>query len=293
MISWMYGELDENERAKVEAYFSEHPEELKEVQQLQSVRDVMSRAADKEVIAPPVVPDHEQRTIPIWRASYFRVSMSIAASFILILVAGRLLGPEISYSNNELRISFGAPKTAETVPEQIAIENIPGQAGPDSNQDTDLVQASLTEAEIQEMINASLRSSEERIGRRLTSAQSELDKTVRTALASAPAEIDSLAERLSKASERQVRAFVTSLRDENLSMMRQYLDLSASAQRAYMENLLVDFSKWQQEQRSQDLQILLTRVNSIENNTNQLKEETEQILASIISNTGISIKQSN
>jgi hypothetical protein len=38
------------------------------------------------------------------------------------------------------------------------------------------------------------------------------------------------------------------------------------------------------EQRKQDLMLFQTRVSSIEKNTDQFKQETEQILASIISN---------
>ena len=42
-------------------------------------------------------------------------------------------------------------------------------------------------------------------------------------------------------------------------------------------------AKYLKEQRKQDLMILQTRVNSIEKNTDQFKQETEQILANIIS----------
>lgn len=272
MISWMYGELDETERLKVEAFFNENPDELKRMQQMQSVRSVMSSIRDKEVIAPPFIQDDQSRTVPIWNTTSFRIALSIAASFILIIVAARLVGMEVSYANRELRISFGAPVVREvTVP----------------------VNEGLSQKEVQEMINTSLQVSEARVGEQLTSAQQRLDRTVQRALASAPKGIDTLVLQASRASELQLRAFVTSLREENLQMMKQYLDLSSSEQRVYMEGLLVDFSKWQQEQRNQDLQILQTQVNSIERNTNQLKEETEQILASIISNSGVSEKQSN
>lgn len=283
MLSWMYGELDAGEREKVEAYLSANPDELKKIQQLQEVRSVMSNIAEKEVIAPPLMHDDQPPVIPIWRTSYFRISMTIAASFILIIVAGRLLRTEISYANNELRISFGSPKPT-----------VPVEPSTDRLQATAIDSENLTSAQVQSMIDASLKSSEIKVGEKLVSVQQQLDKSIRSALASAPSSgMDSLANRLSRASEQQVRAFVTGLREENLQMMRQYLQLSAGEQRAYMENLLVDFSKWQQEQRNQDLQILLTRVNSIENNTNQLKQETEQILSSIISSTGIRQQQSN
>src|SRR5688572_8598091 len=102
LISWMYGELDDAERAKVEAFFSENPDELKKVQQMQSVRQVMSSVGEKEVIAPPVIHDNQPHVLPIWKTSYFRMSMNIAASFILIIVAGKLLGTEVSLGNGEL-----------------------------------------------------------------------------------------------------------------------------------------------------------------------------------------------
>ena len=59
--------------------------------------------------------------------------------------------------------------------------------------------------------------------------------------------------------------------------------LSGADQKKYMESLLVDFSNYLQEQRKQDLMIVQSKVNSIEKNSNQFKQETEQILASLIS----------
>jgi len=269
LISFMYGELDDAEHAKVEAYLSENPEELNKFRQMDAVRSILSNITDKEVIAPPLMQDDRSPVVPIWRTSYFRASISIAASFILILVAGKLLGPDISYANNELRISFGGKPAVQ--------ENISPAQG------------QLTSLQVREMIDAS----EKRVDEQLLSTQARLDKTLRQAIASSSPATDSLAREMARASEPQLKAFVTSLKEENLQMMRQYIELSTADQRVYMENLLVDFSKWQQEQRNQDLQLLFTRVNSIENNTNQLKEETEQILASIISSSEVREKQGN
>jgi hypothetical protein len=272
LISWMYGDLEGAERARVDAYFAEHPDELKAVRQLQSVRDVMGHAGDKEVIAPPLIMDDSPRVVSLWNTSWFRAAASIAASFLLILVAGKLLGPEIRVANGELRISF-SDKPVEDV-------RMP-------------VQESLTPAQVQALIDASVKGNEQRI-EQLATNQVKLDETVRRSLQASPSEhLDTLVHQMSKASEEQIRMFVAGLREENLQMMRQYLALSASEQRTYMENLLVDFSKWQQEQRSQDILLFQARVNNIEQNTNQLKEETEQILATLIATGGISEKNSN
>ena len=85
-----------------------------------------------------------------------------------------------------------------------------------------------------------------------------------------------------QASEDQVRIFVSGLQSDNLRLMKDYLKLSSTEQQKYVEGLLVDFSKYLQEQRNQDLALFQTRMSSIEKNTNQFKQETEQILTSII-----------
>jgi hypothetical protein len=50
--------------------------------------------------------------------------------------------------------------------------------------------------------------------------------------------------------------------------------------------LLVDFSKYLQQQRSDDLQLVQSRLNNMEKNTNVFRQETEQILSSIITTVG-------
>ena len=66
--------------------------------------------------------------------------------------------------------------------------------------------------------------------------------------------------------------------------MQDYFQLSTSEQKKYMETMLTDFSGYLQEQRKQDLQLVQTKMNYLEKNSNQLKQETEQILTSLISN---------
>jgi hypothetical protein len=68
--------------------------------------------------------------------------------------------------------------------------------------------------------------------------------------------------------------------------MKDYFQLSTVDQKKYMENMLVDFSNYLQEQRKQDLQFVQAKVSSLEKNNNQFKQETEQILTSLISNPG-------
>jgi len=256
LISWLYGELDEVEKAKVEKYFQENPEELKKMQQLGGVKDIIGNIQDKEVIAPPLFMDDDVKTVSFWRSNSFKTIVSIAASFLVLIVAAKSLNLNINYSDNELRIGFGERK-------ENPVKEI--QASP-----------SLTADEVQKMIDASL------------------DQTVRTTLASNTDQIKDLVKKASSASQTDIRNFVATMQRDNLAQLRDYLQLSASDQRKYTDNLIVEFSKYLQEQRNQDLNMYQTRFSRLEENTDQLKTETEQILASIISNSSTSqVQQSS
>jgi hypothetical protein len=260
LMAYLYGELTATEAEKVQSYLQQHPEELKKLQGLGELRTVISNIQDQEVIAPPLFMD-DANVKPLWQSNYFKTVMSIAASLLFLMVAGKFLGTEISYSNGELAINFSGKK--EPVKE--------------------IVQPSLTEEKVKEMIQNSLVSNNEVITANWTEDQKRLSQSIRQNLDQNSKKIDALMKGAADASQAQVRGFVASLQNENLKLMKDYFQLSTADQKKYTEGLLVDFSEYLKEQRRQDLMILQTRVNSIEKNTDQFKQETEQILASIIS----------
>ncbi len=262
LISYLYGELDAKESEKVVQYFQQYPEALKQFHEMANTLDVMRTVDDKEVIAPTIfVGQYTGR--PFWQSAYFKTSMSIAASFLLIIVAGKLSGLEVNYSSGELRISFG---NKQAIQQEIV-------------QPTNL----LTQNQVQEMIDASLINNNSVIAANWNETQKKLDKSIKSSLAVNSQKIDDLMKSTSQASEEQVRGFVSNLQANNLRLMKDYMQLSSKEQKQYVETLLVDFSSYLKEQRNQDLQLFQTRMTSIEKNTVQFKQETEQILASIIS----------
>lgn len=273
LMAYLYGELDAAASKKVKEYLNEHPDELQFLQQLAGVQDVLKQIQDKEVIAPPVFDNLASKQGHFWQSGYFKTMMSIAASFILILVAARLIGPEITYSEGELRISFNGGKQTEVV------------AQPE--------QQLLSASQVQEMINTSLTKNNEVIAAGWEDNEKKINQTIKSNFASNSRKLDELMKVTSQASQDQVRTFVASLQEENLKLMKDYLQLSSNEQKTYVEALLVDFSKYLQEQRKQDFQVFQTRMSSIEKNTDQFKQETEQILASIISNPDATIRKVN
>ncbi|MCE7863508.1 MAG: hypothetical protein DYG99_08205 [Bacteroidetes bacterium CHB5] len=269
LMAYLYGELDATENEKVKQYLQQYPEVLQHLQQLGYVRTALGSLSDEEVIAPPVFVDSETKNIPFWKAGYFKITMGIAASFLFLLVAARLIGPEVMYKNGELRISFNR------TPENPATEQ------------------SLTANEVQEMINTSLVKNNETIASNWEASNQKIQESLQRNLNNNSARIDKLISVASQASQDQVRTFVAGMQEENMKLMKDYFQLSAKDQQAYVENLLVDFTKYLHEQRKQDMLLFQTRMNSIEKNTDQFKQETEQILASIISNPEGTIKKVN
>lgn len=274
LIAYLYGELDAKETEKVVKYLNQNPDVEKKLQQLSDVQGILNHVEDQEVIAPPIFMDSNKHASRFWRSSYFKTVMSIAASFLVLLVAAKLIGPEIMYSNGELRISFKEQKQIEKPIDQTKA-------------------ASITYVDVQDMINNSLIKNNEMIATEWANNNKKIQASLRNNLSSNSAKIDELMKVTSQASQDQVRSFVASMQEDNRKVMSDYMQLSAKDQKMYVENLLVDFSKYLQEQRKQDLVFFQSRMSSIEKNSSQFKQETEQILSSIISNPESAIKKVN
>ncbi|MBX2971230.1 MAG: hypothetical protein KF803_17820 [Cyclobacteriaceae bacterium] len=262
LISYLYGELQGDEKRQVERYLAEHPDALKEVESLAFVRKSLANVPDKEVIAPPIVFD-DRKTRYFWNTPFGRSLMGIAASLTLILLVGKLTGLNVSYTSNTLTVRFGDPKELPVV---------------------DAVQPGLSAYAVQEMIDQSLKQNNDQLQVQWTETQQKLDQSIRTNLAGrSDADFNKLVQRVSVASEDQIRQFALTLQAENASMIKDYMTLNSTDQRKYMQELLVDFAKYLEQQHRNDLQVLQARLNNIEQDTDLFKHETEQILTSIIS----------
>ncbi|MBL7858738.1 MAG: hypothetical protein JNM57_13705 [Cyclobacteriaceae bacterium] len=261
-MAYLYDELDNDEREKVEQYLLNHAEARKEFESFQHLRSMMGAVKDKEVIAPPIVLGDAMQRI-LWNAPYMKMIISIAASLLLLMVVGNLTDARVSLSGNEWKISFGEPRIIE--------------AGP-ANQSM----ASLTPEQVQEMINSSLHQNNAVIQANWDDTQRKLDASIKSNLALNAGAVNQLVREASTASQDQIRQYVSGMQSENLQLVKDYFQLTSTDQKKYIENLLVDFAKYLQQQRNDDLQLVTMKLNSIEKNTDLFKQETEQILSSII-----------
>jgi hypothetical protein len=262
LMAYLYGELQGEEKKNIEKYLAENPEAVRSIQEMMDVRKILSVVEDKEVIAPPIVmEDSTQRYF--WNTPYLKTVISIAASLMLLLVAGKVLDLRISYENNTAQISFGEPATKTIDP----------------------VQPGLTARQVQDMINNSVQSNNQIVQASWSDSQKKIDASIRKNMAMTSEKFNDLVKEASKASEAQISGYVASLKNENQQLVKDYFKLTTNEQQKYIENLLVDFAKYMNQQRTSDLEAIQLRMVNMEQNTTLLKEETEQILSSIISNT--------
>ena len=259
LVAYHYGELEGEELQKVEEYLRENPAERKRLQEWKDSREIMATLGDKEVIAPPIILGDNHRSF--WQEGYVRMSLGIAASFLVLLVAARLLGLSATYKSGEVRLGFGQP--AEPVP----------------------VAATLSEEKVAAMIQASLQQNNQSLQSGWSEDRKRLEDNIKSNIASGSEHINQLVQKASAGQQEQVKEFVAQLQKDNLKLMKDYLQLSTEGQKQYVETLLVDFSKYLQEQRKQDVQFFQSSMSNMQQNTDQFKKETEQILTTLITNT--------
>lgn len=254
-MDYLYGELEGQEKIRFERYLQENPEAQKELRGFQHLQSMLGTVKDKEVIAPPIVIGDGRRSF--WQTPYLRTVLSIAASLTLLLLVGRFSGIQLRFSESELLLSFGQPKPKAGVP-------------------------GLTPEQVQQMIDAAVANNNTALQANWQQTQEALDASVRKNLAVNSGKINALVQQASSASQDQIRQYVAGIQTENAQLVKDYFQLTASDQKKYIENLLADFAKYLQQQRTDDLKLVQTRLNSIEQNTGLFKQETEQILSSII-----------
>jgi len=264
LMAYLYGEVEGQEKERIEQYLLQNPEARKDLESMKAVHKIFMSLEDKEVIAPPIFVDRQARQIPFWNSPYFKTVISIAASLLLIMVVGKVTDTRIHYAGNELRISFGE---GEKRPEQPIQQT-----------------ASLTQTQVQEMINASLNTNDSAMQARWKDSQQKLDVSIRKNLSQNSEKLDRLVHEASTASQQQIQEYVAGMQNENMKLVKDYFQLTSTDQKKYIEDLLIDFAKYMKQQQNNDLQAVQARLNSLEKNTSIFKQETEQILSSIITN---------
>lgn len=257
LMAYLYGEVNEAEREQIEKYLAANPEAVTELQTLREVRRKLLAITDKEVIIPALPGAHVQHNP---HTNFIRTVLAIAASVAIILISGWLTGIHFSWSDNELRISFGDKQEEST-------------------------ETRLTAEQVQSMIDQALYKSVLK-NNETTLTEQQVRNWVHAYLASTPKN-----QQEKSLNNEQLQQYTTALYVENARLLREFISLSAREQQQAIEEMLMDFSQYINQQRQNDLQSVYSRINALEQNTELYKQETDQLLTGIMASVAMPVRE--
>lgn len=269
MVAYLYGELDRNEREKVETYLRESPEAMQEYERLSSLRELLGQLPEKEVIEPIIMGPGKAVTGNFWRWTFFRKLASIAAVLLILMVAGKITGARISIGNSEVIMGFlEEDQQTQLPPNQI-----------------------LDKEEVRFMIQDALSQYDRQVSDVPPVSQSNLEEKLNQQLQERARQLDLKIQRSSWGSKEQLEVYFEEMKIQNRNLLEGYWIMASNLQMENMEALLTEFAQNLQQMREEDLVYLQTRMNWMENDKNLFQSETEKALADLIMNVGNIEKQ--
>lgn len=255
IIDYLYGSMANDKKEKFEQYLESDPELKKEIDELRLTQKVLPSFQDEEVI-PPVplagIESVKSRSLRGWL-----YPVSIAASVAVILLTGYLTNFRMSFNDNGFELGFVDP----------------GQ-----------INNALTEEEVEQMIAARMNKFTSDVDGRLVSLSSDFENQLSTNQALTEAQITSIAKHRGfvEMDDEQVLQFIGQLQAENKKMMQNFYQVSAEEQKTYLRNILLEYSDYLDRQRQEDIQFIQANLRDIRSNSELKQEETDKILANII-----------
>jgi hypothetical protein len=257
IVDYLYGELAPDILKKFEQYMQQNISFAKEVNDLRLTQGMLPKLADEEVIL-PVNFTTNTATERAATSRKWLYPLSIAASITAILVVGYFTQFNISYGEGEFRMAFN-----EAVPAQ---------------------EVSLTKDEINAIIDSRVNLASNQWGKEIAEMQTSFTSLLAQSQRITESEINRLAATKTKSEidDEQILAFISQLKEENLKMMQTFYQASAEDQQKYLRNVLLDFQDYLDNQRQEDLQFIQANMLELKSNSESKQEETDKILASII-----------
>jgi len=264
LIAYLYGELDKEEKKKVEAYINSSPEAAKELEELEDVRNLLGKLPDKEVINPfyswrdaDSLLDKRFNRNNRW--GFLKPVIGIAASIILIMIVGVLTNTRINFRNQGIVISFGNQISQPALISQSEVQN-------------------LVKSEVRNQVTKS----KELFLEELQKIENNLDTRFASNGDHQLNSIKNVIDNQLDVKEERIQKLVRDLQRENLKILAEYLEQAGKQQEFYIQGILSDFSLYIENQREEDLHLIEVNLRFLKDNSDLQFQETGQILASII-----------
>lgn len=241
LMSFLYGEVNAEERKAVEDYLRNNPDKQKELEELGNMRSILGRWQDHEEVEKPDLSRafySEGDPYNLWRR------LAIAASVALFMALGWISYKDLINPDNDQEFMIAREQLDKLLQHQEKIA---------SHNDKLLNRIAELERQIGDI--------------------SEEQRSLQATLASAKApEINK---------KELVREYMVAMQQQNKQVMDEYFETMSLQQRQYLQTVLADFGSYMIEQRRQDMQILQARIMDLEHNTGEFQNATAQLMANL------------
>lgn len=115
-MDYLYDEISENQKEKLEKFLEKHPDLKEELSALGETRSVLQNMPEPDPAEKMLVVEPRERSFADWwqdaknllpRSSFGKTAFAAAAAILLFLFAGSLAQLQISTSGNGMTVSFG------------------------------------------------------------------------------------------------------------------------------------------------------------------------------------------
>ena len=258
IIDYLYGDLSPEMNIKFEEYLKQNSDFANEVDELRLTQNILPNLPEEEVIPPLPISGTKKLSFERKKDRKWLYPISIAASIAALLLVGYFTQFSIAIGEKGFKLAFN-----------------------DNQQKTE---AQFTKDEILSLIDNKVTLATDDLKSDMTNMESSFTSLIEQNKKLTESEIKRVASMKlqTKIDEAQIVSFIAQLEDENKKAMQKFYQASADNQQTYMRNILLDFNEYLDEQRKKDLQYIQANMLDIKNTSELKQEETDKILANII-----------
>ena len=228
-----------------------------EVEALNGSRSFLHCLEDEEVLEPErliwKLTNKQRKQKSVWPIT------AVAASLTLLLLVGYFTNFNVSYGGFEL--AFASPQQVE-------------------------LPQTLTNTEVQAMINKSIIANNVEFVTQIEEAKSELETKLTANNKLQLQDMRRIAASNQKLPKAQVDAYLSQLGDANRTLINDFFVASALEQQDYMQTILADFFEYMNNQRKDDFRVLQANIEDVAYKSDLKLQQIDQILSTILTRVG-------
>jgi len=262
LITYLYDEMSTEERQQFEIAMENNPELKREFEELKEMRQGLAQIQDKEVMEPFFL--WGKQGSDFWASMFkrrnllmFRPFIAVAASLVFVLLIGYMTNFTITYQDQSLYIGFNKAKTI----------------GSETN---------YTAEQVAQLVNEEIAKNNAYIFSKLTETENNMDSRFAALETSQNNQMTPSYATSDVVTKKELDIFLSSVRTNNLKVLKTYLESSSVQQQDYFQAVLTEFSDYVENQREEDLRLIRRSMITLQENQLTQKEETDEMLASIL-----------